>query len=179
MDAMSSPKIQVNKVLSSVQRLTPGILFKPNDSFYWSPEQKVIAYNETSLAKEEGVWSLLHESAHAVLGHQTYKTDFELLMMEVGAWKQAKNIASDLGIDIDEGYLQDCLDTYRDWLHRRSTCPTCANVGLQHSPSEYRCHNCHTTWHVTSARFCRPYRKKQLSSKEKSPDSIKNQTTFQ
>lgn len=179
MDAMSSQKNHMLKLLASVQSLAPDVTFRPSESFYWSPQQKTIAYSEPSLKNIEGAWSLLHETAHALLDHHIYKTDFELLMMEVDAWKQAKSLARDLDITIDENYLQDCLDTYRDWLHRRSTCPTCGNVGLQHTPSEYRCHNCYTAWHVTAARFCRPYRKKQITTKEKSPDSIKNQTTFQ
>lgn len=178
MDVMNSPEKHITKLLADIQEVIPDITLKPSESFYWSPQQKTIAYKENSLNKPEGLWSLLHETAHAQLDHHIYKTDFELLMLEVAAWKQAKTLAHELKTTIDENYLQDCLDTYRDWLHRRSTCPTCGNVGLQHSSSEYRCHNCHTSWHVTAARFCRPYRKKQITIKEKSPDSPKNQTTF-
>lgn len=175
---MSSQKTTPDKLLESVHGLVPHVIFMADTTFYWSPRHQTIAYTESRLGSDEGAWSLLHEVAHALLDHHTYETDFELLMLEVAAWNHAKNVAKGLDIAIDEDYLQDCLDTYRDWLHRRSTCPTCGNVGLQHSPSEYRCHNCHNIWHVTTARFCRPYRKKQLSSKEKSPDSVKNQTTF-
>jgi hypothetical protein len=175
---MSSPKIRTSQILDQVKVLAPDITYTSSRSFYWSPGSQTIAFKEASLSKNEGIWSLLHETAHALLDHHIYKTDFELLMMEVAAWKHAKSLGQELGVEIEENYLQDCLDTYRDWLHRRSTCPTCGNVGLQHSPSEYRCHNCHSSWHVTAARFCRPYRKKQLTSKEKSPDSIKKQTTF-
>jgi hypothetical protein len=176
---MSSPKISTKQILTSVKMLAPEITFIPRESFYWSPAKQTIAFNEANLSTTEGVWSLLHETAHALLEHHIYKTDFELLMMEVAAWKHAKELGNGLGVTIDENYLQDCLDTYRDWLHRRSTCPTCGNVGLQHSSSEYHCHNCHGTWQVTAARFCRPYRKKLLTAKEKSPGSTKNQTTFQ
>lgn len=178
MDAMSSRKTKPSNILSAMQSLAPDVTFVPKDSFYWSPQQRTIAFNETSLNQTEGTWSLLHETAHAILNHHIYKNDFDLLLMEVAAWKQAKEIAAQLDIDVNEDHVQDCLDTYRDWLHRRSTCPTCGNVGLQHSSSEYRCHNCHTTWHVTTARFCRPYRKKQISGKEKSPGPDKDQTTF-
>lgn len=179
MVVMSSQKTLTSQILPRVKALAPDITFVSSASFYWSPAKQTIAYKKASLSTKEGAWSLLHETAHALLDHHIYKTDFELLMMEVAAWKHAKSLANDLGVSIDENYLQDCLDTYRDWLHRRSTCPTCGNVGLQHSDSEYRCHNCHSTWQVTAARFCRPYRKKLLSSKEKSPGSVKNQTTFQ
>jgi hypothetical protein len=178
MVAMSLPKNHIRQILPKVTALAPDISFASSDSFSWSPQQQTITYKEADLDKAEGIWSLLHETAHALLEHRIYKTDFELLMMEVAAWKHAKSLADSLGVTIDEDYLQDCLDTYRDWLHRRSTCPACGNVGLQHSSSEYRCHNCNGTWHVTAARFCRPYRKKQLTNKEKSPGFTKNQTTF-
>lgn len=175
---MSSLKTLPAKTLKAIEALTPTVSFKPGKSFYWSPHQQTVVYDASLLDQEPGIWSLLHETAHASLGHAIYKTDFELLMMEVAAWEHAKKLAKQLNLKIDEGHVQDCLDTYRDWLHRRSTCPTCGSVGLQHSSSQYNCHNCNTVWQVTTARFCRPYRRKKLSSKEKSPDSIKNQTTF-
>lgn len=178
MVVMNSPKNHTNKILSEVRALAPDITFTSSNAFSWSPEHRTIAYNKASLNDKAGIWSLLHETAHALLDHRIYKTDFELLMMEVAAWKHAKSLANGLSVAIDEDYVQDCLDTYRDWLHRRSTCPTCGSVGLQQSASEYHCHNCHGVWQVTTARFCRPYRKKKLSDKEKSPDSAKNQTTF-
>lgn len=175
---MNSQKISAPKLLEAVQQFTPGITFEAGKSFYWSPHKSTVTYNSSHLGKEPGIWSLLHETAHAQLEHTIYKTDFELLLLEVAAWEHAKEIAHSLKLNIDEDHVQDCLDTYRDWLHRRSTCPTCGSVGLQHSISEYNCHNCNTTWHVTAARFCRPYRRKGTDAKEKSPDSIKNQTTF-
>jgi replication factor C subunit 3/5 len=62
-------------------------------------------------------------------------------------------------INIDDDHIQNCLDTYRNWLHLRSTCPECGIRTLQTDKYTYRCHNCHTIWKVTSERFCRPYRK--------------------
>ena len=174
---MNSPKNSTNNILFQAQRLAPDVIFRAEPSFYWSPKDNAIAYRAESLEDSEGIWSILHETSHALLKHQMYKTDFELLTLEVAAWEHAKNLAKGLGISVDENYVQDCLDTYRDWLHRRSTCPTCGSVGLQHSPSEYRCHNCNTAWRVSSARFCRPYRRKETDSKESS-HSVKNQTTF-
>lgn len=178
MVAMNSPKTYTNRVMTSIKGLAPGVTFEPGDSFYWSPRTQTVTYNESSLSEPGGIWSLLHETSHALLDHTVYNTDFELLSLEVAAWEHAKQLGPNLETTIDENYVQDCLDTYRDWLHRRSTCPTCGSVGLQHSTTDYRCHNCNSIWHVTEARFCRPYRRK-VATKEKSPDSVKNQTTFQ
>ena len=177
MDALNSAN-SYDRLLNTVRKLFPDISFEEGSSFYWSPQKRTVVHNPYSLKEEICVWSLLHETAHAILGHETYRSDFELLALEVAAWDNAKKLGKELEIAINEEHIQDCLDTYRDWLHQRSTCPTCGSVGLQHDPREYRCHNCNTVWHVTSSRFCRPYRRKQLRQIEKSPDSVKNQTTF-
>ncbi len=179
MVVMNSQKTSTSKILDQLKEIAPEVIFEASDSFYWSPKTQTVTYNKASLADPEGLWSLLHEASHGLLGHTIYKTDFELLTLEVAAWEHAKQLGVKLGIVLDENYIQDCLDTYRDWLHRRSTCPTCGSVGLQHSTSDYMCHNCNSVWHVSEARFCRPYRRKYAATKEKSPSSVKNQTTFQ
>lgn len=108
---------------------------------------------------ERNCWALLHETGHALLAHKSYKTDIELLKMEIAAWEKAHELGIQFAIKIDENHVQDCLDTYRDWLHARALCPSCGTRCLQHSSGhEYRCHNCHTSWKVTPSRFCRPYR---------------------
>jgi hypothetical protein len=122
---------------------------------------------------QQAQWALLHETGHALLEHQSYKGDFELLRLEVAAWERAREVAAtishdfspdstpDAGMDvtIDEDHIQDCLDTYRDWLYKRSICPTCTTKCLQQDDFvHYRCFNCHTTWRVSSNRFCRAYR---------------------
>lgn len=157
-------------LLEKLQAMLPDVTFEAGTSFCWSPEQKRISY---AMRKEDVSceWALLHEAAHGLLGHQTYSSDFELLTMEVAAWKHAAALGQTLGITIDEEHIQDCLDTYRDWLHRRSTCPTCGSVSLQRSPEQYACHNCPTSWRVTQSRFCRPYRKKVESYKTQAKKS--------
>ena len=153
----STPNILTR--LSSEMR---HIKFKPGVGFSWSPEHSVISYAALELSTQEGVWSLLHEAGHAQLEHRTYNTDFELLALEIAAWQEAKLLAKKLDVTIEEDHVQDCLDTYRDWLHRRSTCPTCGTVCLQHNSFDYQCHNCTNSWKVSSSRFCRTYRRKNI-----------------
>jgi hypothetical protein len=101
----------------------------------------------------------LHETGHALLGHTSYQADFELVRLEAAAWERAKSLALSLDMTIDEGHIQNCLDTYRDWLHKRSLCPSCGTQSLQQGDFvHYRCHNCHTKWRVGTDRFCRAYR---------------------
>jgi len=160
-----------DQIIKDLLRTMPGVTIIPGESFFWSPEKKLITYNKKIINTQDGQWALLHEIAHAKLKHTSYKSDLALLKLEVEAWNEAKNIASIYNLEIDEDHIQDCLDTYRDWLYRRSSCPNCSIVCLQKSPQSYSCHNCHTTWSVSTSRFCRPYRLKLKDGKEKRPQS--------
>ena len=133
-------------------------VFTASDKFCWSPETNEVCY-DIDATQPTGMWSLLHETGHALLGHTSYKADYELIRLEVAAWEKAKALASDMAVEVDEEYVQDCIDTYRDWLYRRSICPTCGSKSLQQSDlSSYRCFNCRAAWKVTPSRFCRAYR---------------------
>ncbi len=164
----------MEKLTAKLQKILPDIHFQQGESFYWSPQHKRITYILEN--NEHNTWALLHEASHAILDHSTYNSDYELLHLEVAAWDEAKNLAKKYKISIDEDHIQDCLDTYRDWLHQRSTCPSCSTVCFQSSPNEYRCHNCYTVWRVSNSRFCRPYRLRGIIQNKKSPG--KSQTTF-
>jgi hypothetical protein len=156
----------------------PTLNFQPGEQFCWSPEEKQVTFKLDSANERIGQWALLHEVAHALLGHNTYASDFELLQLEVAAWEKARQLAPGYGCEINADHIQDCLDTYRDWLHRRSTCPTCGNRSLQETHRQYSCFNCDTKWHVTASRFCRPYRRLQPSEIKKSPAHEVKQATF-
>lgn len=162
-------------IISQVSSSIPGIKLIAGESFSWSPAHQTITYVEDKLNEPEGVWALLHETAHAQKQHASYNTDLELLKLEVEAWDLAKNIGKKLDIQIDDEHIQNCLDTYRDWLHRRSSCPNCKIVCLQVTPTQYSCHNCLTNWTVTTSRFCRPYR---LLVKSQNKKPLKESATF-
>jgi len=135
----------------------------------WSPTTKTIFYVVSSDISAQ--WALLHELGHALLEHQSYNSDANLLFKEVDAWDKAGSISAYYGLQIPESYIQDCLDTYRDWLAKRSTCPTCHTIGLQRSQHLYNCLSCPTKWNVSHNNLCRPYRLKK-TEKAKSLDSI-------
>lgn len=148
----------MSSILEQLQVLLPSVTFKNDGVFCWSPKTQTIHFSDNDLKAHAGIWALLHEAGHALLDHKTYAIDFELIAMEVAAWEKAKELAKNLKTTIDNDHMQDCLDTYRDWLHKRSTCPTCGSVSLQQSEVLYACHNCPAQWAVTRARLCRPYR---------------------
>ena len=153
----------MQQLRKQIQAVYPALRFKAGKQFCWSPETSEIFYKPGAHG-ETARWSLLHETGHALCGHTTYSADYELLQLELQAWEKARDIAADLGIVIDEDHIEDCLDTYRDWLYKRSICPTCNTKCLQQdNAAQYRCFNCHTVWKVSANRFCRAYRSIQLA----------------
>jgi hypothetical protein len=160
----------MRELITRLQASFPELRFTPGSQFCWSPETGEIFY-KANARDQQAAWSLLHETGHALLDHTGYQADFELLRLEVAAWQRAEQLAGELDVTIDADHIQDCLDTYRDWLYKRSICPSCGTKCLQQGDFvHYRCFNCHTVWRVTANRFCRAYRsKKNVPQKLKIP----------
>lgn len=157
---VSSAKTSKAKLfITRLRRDFPELAFKAGAQDHWSPKSNTITY-KLGASLRELQYGVLHELAHAQLGHLNYHNDFELVKLESSAWQLAAKIGKKYGVKISHEHIQDCLDTYRDWLHARSRCPTCGVHVLQKDPHHYRCFNCQTEWSVTSGRFVRPYRRK-------------------
>lgn len=158
MVVMSSSSSKIIKASLASQLAVDFKQFKfiKGDTAVYSPKDESISYRAGGSQKED--WTLLHELAHGLLEHKDYSTDFELLKMESEAWHKAKKIGQKYKIKISDDYIQNCLDTYRDWLHKRSTCPVCNLRAPQKTPHIYRCFNCKSEWSVSHERFVRPYR---------------------
>jgi hypothetical protein len=154
MGATSSSSKTSSELIGLLIKDYPEFTFAESKQEHWSPKTKTVFYKPNRTC-----FGVLHELAHALLGHATYHSDFELLKMESDAWELAIKIAKKYNISINDEHVQNCLDTYRDWLHRRSTCPSCSTHVLQNNANNYHCYNCQTSWHVSSGRFVRPYRK--------------------
>lgn len=154
----TTPK--ADTLLQKIQCDFPEITFVESANFSWHAGSNLVSYKALKANDIRGVWALLHELGHALLGHTDFETDIELLKIEVDAWHRAHKIARKYKVKIDEDYIQSCLDSYRDWLHLRSTCPSCYERSPQVDKHTYRCVNCQTEWHVTRSRLCRPYRRR-------------------
>lgn len=100
-----------------------------------APEMAEIEQNRECL-------ELLHEVGHALLGHCDYGTDVERVKMERAAWEKAAELAQKYGVEMDVELAEEELDTYRDWLHKRSKCPQCGATRYQGQNGEYRCPMC-------------------------------------
>ncbi len=148
----------IDSLLAKLQKENPHISLKAAETFYWSPRDKTVYYDANNTTTE-GLWALLHETGHAILNHTQYYSDIELVHMEVAAWETAKLLSKKMKTEISEDHAQDCIDSYRNWLHRRSLCPDCNLSGIQIDAKHYSCIFCHKKWQVSAERFCRPYRK--------------------
>lgn len=149
----------IANLLPVLQKDFPQITFMPGETFLWSPQDNKILYTTHQTNVDHGLWALLHELAHATLDHLSYSSDFELLKLESITWQQAKLLGKKYGITINNEHIQDCLDTYRDWLHNRARCPKCSVVSLQRADKLYKCFNCKTVWRVPLSQKSRISRK--------------------
>ena len=158
MEATRWRKILMVKLINKLSKDFPDIRFIRGTTFMWSPSKNAVYYQEQGISRSTGIWTLLHELGHALNKHKKYSYDIELIEMEAEAWQTAQNLSSKYNQQINYNHIQNCLDTYRDWVHLRSTCPMCDSVCAQNTKTEYSCHNCGHRWMVSSVKFCRPYR---------------------
>lgn len=144
---------QISSLISRIQSaIAPTtISIQPAESFSWNYKSNLVTYSSEHSHFTE---NLLHEVGHALLGHKDYDSDIELIAIERDAWEKAKDLADKLDISIEESHIEDSLDTYRDWLHNRSTCPNCASTGIEVKKNIYSCFNCHEKWRVNDGRIC-------------------------
>ncbi len=154
MAATSTPLVSLlaAKIIGDHQ----DIHFVLGEDFAWSFATGTITHPEIKTLDE--LQQLLHEIGHARLKHSSYGQDVELIDMEREAWRYACEVlAPDYGIDlsVDNDIVQESLDSYRQWLYARSSCPECQAVGIEIRPRHYRCLHCQHQWLVNEARLCR------------------------
>ena len=136
---------------SKLQTDYPQFLFIKASRFLWSPSEKTIFYTDKN---NDNCIFLLHELSHGLLDHADYSHDIELIAMESKAWDKVTELANKYKVTINEKSIQLTLDTYRDWLHSRSTCPNCKATGVQNGKKSYYCLACNHEWRVNEARIC-------------------------
>lgn len=139
-------------MISKLRADFPGFRFEPAKEFWWSAKKMTIYYDPKAT---DSIAYTLHELSHAILGHEGYKRDIELLKLERDAWEYARGtLGTEYHVVINETTVQNNLDTYRHWLHARSTCPDCETTGIQVQGALYRCLFCGAQWQVNEARLC-------------------------
>lgn len=146
MDAIFMP----GKLLNKLENDYPDINFQAGSYFKWSAGERVLYYN---LSLKNARALLLHELAHVILGHYGFRLDVELIHQEALAWHHAKTeLAPRYGVTLIDDELEDAMDSYRQWLHRRSLCPDCCTSSFQTETGVYRCLACRCQWRANDAR---------------------------
>jgi Uncharacterized Zn-ribbon-containing protein involved in phosphonate metabolism len=141
----------MSSLIHKLKTVHPDISFVEAEQFSWSPTTRTILFNR---GIPHAPLLLLHELSHASLDHREYRRDIELIAMETAAWEKAKEHAQEYKVRVYEAVIQDHLDTYREWLHARSSCPNCSANGYQSETLQYECPACAHTWKVNEARLC-------------------------
>jgi ribosomal protein L37AE/L43A len=147
MDVITMPS--TISILNNLKSDYSQFTFELGDDFHWFSPTNTIYYENSS---DDQYAFLFHELSHALLGHANYSKDIELVSMERQAWELATKIAQKYGFFISDEIIQLNLDSYRDWMHARSTCPDCSATGLQVNKSAYKCPSCSHKWTVNDAR---------------------------
>ena len=149
---MAVTTTQLRNWVNKLQKAHPQLSFQQAEFCVWRPSEQTIYYANPKDMTD--VWDIIHELGHARLQHTTYSHDVSLLRLEAEAWAAAENIAQEFSEQISNDYIQDSLNTYRQWLNERSTCPQCSATGIQAKKNTYSCFNCRCSWRVPLSRMC-------------------------
>lgn len=149
---MGATTMPTTQLVARLKSDYPDVTFIRSDVFEWHPTDASITYDpRDSLFAGR----LLHEVAHATLDHRSYTRDIELVTIERDAWQYARQtLAPRYGIEISSDEAEDDLDSYRDWMHSRSLCPSCDAQGIETAKQTYSCPTCLSKWSVNEARTC-------------------------
>lgn len=128
-------------ILKQLQADYPELRWRVGRKFAYRAPRTIYYEEEVTEVGEYNLRSL-HELGHALLGHCGYRADLERLKIERAAWEKARELCPRYGVEYDEEFVEQQLDSYRDWLHRRSKCPRCGLTRYQTSAGDYRCPGC-------------------------------------
>lgn len=164
--------MRFEEILSTVRRDYPDLRFRVGKKFMFRPPRTVVYAREADfnridsgndygddgendenndgggdligVGNEQKYYTLqlLHEVGHAVLGHEDFGADIERVKMERAAWEQARELCKRYGVEYDEDFVEGELDTYRDWLEKRSRCKVCGLARYQDEGGVYHCPFC-------------------------------------
>ncbi len=125
----------LHKLIMQLKMDYPKIRFRLGKKFAFRPPRTIFFAEGQEL-------ELLHELGHARLEHDFYTTDIERLRMERAAWEEARRLCDQYAVEYDQEFVEMALDSYRDWLHRRSQCSKCGLTRYQTRDGKYHCPSC-------------------------------------
>lgn len=156
--------MEFEELIKGLKKDYPNLNFELGQTFSWNLKSRRITYLLPTGEQQVNTYSnkLLHELAHALLEHEAYKSDAELLKIESSAWRLAKGLTDKYEIKFSLKEQKESLSSYIQWASSRSQCPECKKNGLQMSQTEFLCPNCSHKWKVGKSRFTRTYRRPRI-----------------
>lgn len=134
-----------NQFLNDLKVLYPQFTFLKSRRFKFRPPNRIYIAGPC----DNFALLTLHELGHALCKHKDYNTHAQRLKIECAAWERARVVlnehpewAKKYHIIYDEDFIEDQLDTYRDWLHQKSTCKACGLTRFQTPDGLYYCPRC-------------------------------------
>lgn len=115
-------------------RIGKKFAFCPPNTIFFGPPQPNYALQT------------LHELAHGLCGHKDWSNSVSRIKIEREAWERARGLFKTyqkLSPDPwDEDFVENSLDTYRDWLHQKTLCKTCGLTRFQDDSGAFHCPHC-------------------------------------
>ena len=131
----------MDDIVKQLKKDYPDFRFIDGARFSFKPPKTIVI---GPYEGEKTPMLLFHELGHALSKKYSYKLGIERLKIESIAWqtgKKAYQNYSNLPL-WDNDFVEDNLDTYRDWLHQKSTCKTCGLTMYQDVNNSWRCPYC-------------------------------------
>lgn len=148
---------EYEKLRRDLVRVYPELKFRAGKKFTFRPPRTIIyepwsadsadfgqKSSERDCGSEQNNYclQLLHEVGHALSEHRDYRVDVERVKMEREAWERARGLCEEYNVWYDEEFVEEEMDTYREWLHRRSKCRECGLTRYQTLDGKYHCPRC-------------------------------------
>lgn len=148
--SVQDEKINLFALITHLETAYPQFTFRCREKrFKFRYPDQIFLENPEIPACPPAIFALqtLHELGHALCKHKNYDTDVSRLKIEREAWEAAKKAYLDLPktlktFTFDEDFVEDSLDTYRDWLHNRSKCKNCGLTRYQTPDGLWHCPRC-------------------------------------
>lgn len=115
----------------------PELRFREGKKFLFRPPKTIVLGSEKPFDL-----LLLHEVGHYLCGHVSFNTEPERLRCECEAWEKARELCDRYNVEYDEEIVQQELDSYRNWLDKKSRCPSCGLTRFQTPDGAFHCPRC-------------------------------------
>ena len=148
-----SPNSPFSNFLADLKSLYPNFRFQPGPRFLFRPPNTIFYEpsnpNNANNSFQDFALQLLHELGHAVSGHRNFQLSIDRIKIETEAWHAAQtilenhhNLQTKYHLFFNQDFAEAHLDTYRRWLHQKTTCKKCGLTMFQDKNQTWYCPHC-------------------------------------